>query len=316
MGRLLKRAGRIVPAPVLEAREQAAAILAAAHARAEALMGEGERARAQARQQGYEDGRATAAAELTETLARAALEAARVRARAEPEALRLAGPLAAKLAAKMTEKIVGRALDVEPALTADLVERALVASRARAGVVRLRVHPADLALLEGDETRRRLRAHLDARACCSSTPTRPSAVTAVSSRPRRCASTRGSRARSRRSSGRWPPRPVMVSDVQAPRGAGEPVVGDLVDLGEALARLDQVNPLRLAGRVSEVTGLVVRATIPGVRVGELVFIDTAPGGAARGQRDAPAGRGGRLSRRGGRADAARRARPASAPIRW
>jgi type III secretion protein N (ATPase) len=55
--------------------------------------------------------------------------------------------------------------------------------------------------------------------------------------------------------------------------------GDLVDLGEALAELDQVNPLRLAGRVSEVTGLLIRATIPGVRVGELVFIDTAPGAA-------------------------------------
>jgi type III secretion protein N (ATPase) len=54
---------------------------------------------------------------------------------------------------------------------------------------------------------------------------------------------------------------------------------ELVDLGEALARLDLVNPLRLAGRVSEVTGLVVRATIPGVRVGELVFIDIAPGAA-------------------------------------
>ncbi len=59
---------------------------------------------------------------------------------------------------------------------------------------------------------------------------------------------------------------------------GEPEV-ELVDVGEALARLDQVNPLRLAGRVSEVTGLLVRATIPGVRVGELVYIDTAPGGA-------------------------------------
>ena len=35
-----------------------------------------------------------------------------------------------------------------------------------------------------------------------------------------------------------------------------------------------MNPLRLAGRVTEVTGLVVRATVPGVRVGELVHIDT------------------------------------------
>ena len=52
---------------------------------------------------------------------------------------------------------------------------------------------------------------------------------------------------------------------------------ELVDIGEALRALDQVNPLRLAGRVTEVTGLLVRATIPGVRVGEVVFIDTGEG---------------------------------------
>src|SRR5687767_9429956 len=48
---------------------------------------------------------------------------------------------------------------------------------------------------------------------------------------------------------------------------------DTVELGEALRALDEVNPLRLAGRVTEVTGLVMRATIPGVRVGELVYVD-------------------------------------------
>jgi ATP synthase in type III secretion protein N len=48
----------------------------------------------------------------------------------------------------------------------------------------------------------------------------------------------------------------------------------LIELGDALvAALDQASPLRLSGRVSEVTGLIVRATIPGVRVGELVYID-------------------------------------------
>jgi type III secretion protein N (ATPase) len=52
---------------------------------------------------------------------------------------------------------------------------------------------------------------------------------------------------------------------------------DLVDIGEALRALDQVNPLRLVGKVTEVTGLVLRATIPGVRVGELVFVDLAGG---------------------------------------
>jgi type III secretion protein N (ATPase) len=61
--------------------------------------------------------------------------------------------------------------------------------------------------------------------------------------------------------------------------SGEGAVADseLISLGEALAALDQVNPLRLAGRVSEVTGLVVRATIPGVRVGELLEIDGGSG---------------------------------------
>jgi ATP synthase in type III secretion protein N len=52
-----------------------------------------------------------------------------------------------------------------------------------------------------------------------------------------------------------------------------PQLPDVVDLASALATLDEVNPLRLAGRVTEVTGLMLKATIPGVRVGELVFID-------------------------------------------
>jgi type III secretion protein N (ATPase) len=53
---------------------------------------------------------------------------------------------------------------------------------------------------------------------------------------------------------------------------------ELIDVGEALAALDATNPLRLSGRVTEVVGLVVRATIPGIRVGELVSIDS--GGAS------------------------------------
>jgi ATP synthase in type III secretion protein N len=53
-------------------------------------------------------------------------------------------------------------------------------------------------------------------------------------------------------------------------GEGEPV---LVTISEALHALDKVNPLRVAGRVSEVTGLVLRATVPSVRVGELVYVD-------------------------------------------
>ena len=50
-----------------------------------------------------------------------------------------------------------------------------------------------------------------------------------------------------------------------------------VDLGKAFARLENAAPRREAGRVTEVTGLVIRASVPGVRVGELVTISGAGG---------------------------------------
>jgi type III secretion protein N (ATPase) len=53
-------------------------------------------------------------------------------------------------------------------------------------------------------------------------------------------------------------------------------VGAGIDVGDALARLDGATPRREAGRVTEVTGLVVRATAPAIRVGELVWIETPP----------------------------------------
>ena len=157
MGRLVKHPGRIVPAPVVGAMEQAAAILAAAHARAGALVREGEALRAEERRRGYAEGRAAAASELTETLAAAALEAARARAQAEPAALRLAG----RLAAKMAEKIVGRAVETSPETVTDIAAQALAATRARAGLIKLRVHPEDRAALEHDGARRALLARFD-----------------------------------------------------------------------------------------------------------------------------------------------------------
>ena len=60
MGRLVKTAGRILPAPdasIVAATEQAAAILAAANARAAALVRQGETLREEARHQGYAEGR-------------------------------------------------------------------------------------------------------------------------------------------------------------------------------------------------------------------------------------------------------------------
>jgi type III secretion protein N (ATPase) len=46
-----------------------------------------------------------------------------------------------------------------------------------------------------------------------------------------------------------------------------------LDLGQALACLESAAPRRESGRVTEVTGLVVRATVPGVRVGEIVTLE-------------------------------------------
>jgi type III secretion protein N (ATPase) len=59
-------------------------------------------------------------------------------------------------------------------------------------------------------------------------------------------------------------------------------VGEVLDVGRALARLERAAPRREAGRVVEVTGLVVRATVPGIRVGELCVIE--PPGAEAGAR--------------------------------
>lgn len=59
----------------------------------------------------------------------------------------------------------------------------------------------------------------------------------------------------------------------------------LLDVDRARARLARAAPRREAGRVVEVTGLVVRATVPGIRVGELCWIESAaPDPAQRGMR--------------------------------
>jgi ATP synthase in type III secretion protein N len=55
------------------------------------------------------------------------------------------------------------------------------------------------------------------------------------------------------------------------QGTDEPAS---IEMAEAMRALERANPLRLAGRVTEVVGLVVRATVPGGHVGDLVTLDT------------------------------------------
>lgn len=54
-----------------------------------------------------------------------------------------------------------------------------------------------------------------------------------------------------------------------------------LELEQALHLVESVQTLSVAGRVTEMTGLVLRATAPGTRVGELVMIDRARGGPLR-----------------------------------
>jgi flagellar biosynthesis/type III secretory pathway protein FliH len=142
MGRLLKGTGRVVPAGVLSAKEQAAHILASARQELEAR-------RAQAQRQGYEAGLAAGKeeglAQVTELLATA-------RAQAEALHARVADP-ALVLARRMAEKIVGRAVELSPAVMGDIVAQAVAASRARAGALVVRVHPDDLAAVEAEKPR-------------------------------------------------------------------------------------------------------------------------------------------------------------------
>src|SRR5436190_24075901 len=104
MGRIVGGMGRVVPKETLDARTDAAALVAAARAEADAIRAQTLTAREEAiregRAQGREEGRAEAAAELAALLADARVQAARAR--------ETSAPTAVTLALKMAAQIVGR----------------------------------------------------------------------------------------------------------------------------------------------------------------------------------------------------------------
>ncbi len=140
MGRIVKDFGHVVPKPVLDARAEAAALLARARSDADALRAEAAAAREAARREGFETGRADGVAQAAVALAAANAEAARLVA--------AAGPTAIALAAKMAEKIVGRAVALAPETMAEIAREALAGCRPGPGTVRLRIHPDDLPAVE------------------------------------------------------------------------------------------------------------------------------------------------------------------------
>lgn len=144
MGHVVKDFGRVVPAVVVDAAQRAQAIVADAEARAQALLAaahsEAEVLREAARRAGEAEGRAAAEAAFTTLAVEARVESDRLRAEAMPAAR--------TLAVRMAEKIVGHAVDLQPALLGQMAARVLESARARTGVLRLRVHPEDLTAVE------------------------------------------------------------------------------------------------------------------------------------------------------------------------
>ena len=49
-------------------------------------------------------------------------------------------------------------------------------------------------------------------------------------------------------------------------------VGKVVDLPRLIQELREVKPYRVRGRVTEVTGLIIQAAVPVVRIGEMCWV--------------------------------------------
>jgi flagellar biosynthesis/type III secretory pathway protein FliH len=139
MGRILKgpRPGRrIMPCEVHDAHREAETRLATARDEAARLVASAADVREQARREGFAAGREEARAEATALLLQAQTAAAAVRERS-------AGDLR-RLAVRIAEKILDRALELDPELVTAITAAALEPVRDRHAIT-LRVHPDDLA---------------------------------------------------------------------------------------------------------------------------------------------------------------------------
>jgi flagellar biosynthesis/type III secretory pathway protein FliH len=126
---------RVVPAPLVDARARAAALVAEAEARAAALVSGAEAVREAARREGERAGREAGLAQASATIAAAAAAAARREAAAESDLRRLA--------VRIAEKLLGRELALSPGAVVDVVRAALAEAAGRRELL-VRVHPEDL----------------------------------------------------------------------------------------------------------------------------------------------------------------------------
>ena len=133
--------GRRVARPVVDAEEQARAIVAAAEERARLMLESAARAAGDARLAAEAEGRADGiAAVAARAVALAALEA-----RADERAL----DRSIELARVLAERLLGEALQLDPARLSAIAKRALEEAR---GARRIRVvaHPSDAARLDAE----------------------------------------------------------------------------------------------------------------------------------------------------------------------
>jgi type III secretion protein L len=128
----------VVEAEVYEAHQRAKDLIEAAEQQAAELVGQAEAERDEVLGETREQGRQEGLAQATEVLLRARQEAAAIVARSEEELVRLALLVA--------EKIIGRALDLDPNLVLDIAAEAIESVRQQRELV-LRVCPEDAARL-------------------------------------------------------------------------------------------------------------------------------------------------------------------------
>jgi type III secretion protein L len=135
-GTAARGSGRVIPAALFDAAEDARARVAAAHREAQEILSAARAEAAEVRAEARGEGREAGLAEATATIALGSAERDRLLAAAEGDVVELAFAVAAR--------VVGAA--AERGVVVEVARRALESVRSRAHVT-LRAHPDDLAAL-------------------------------------------------------------------------------------------------------------------------------------------------------------------------
>jgi flagellar biosynthesis/type III secretory pathway protein FliH len=138
-----QRRAPVISRSTAEAKSEAALIRERAEQQADEIVKqaeiEAEQLKANAFNQGYEEGKNAAAAELSEVVASSSRRLQQIEAQAEPQ-LR-------DLAVKIARKIIGKELEFAPEAVVDVVKQALSEKARQRREIFLRVHPDDLQLI-------------------------------------------------------------------------------------------------------------------------------------------------------------------------